>query len=419
MAHILLVGKGGFGDMIPLLAVANAMQERGHNIRIAAEEHHRSACAAIGVQLELMPANLRSRSALDDGENAQSLRARLKSTLNPGQVEAELEALLPLVRQSDLVIGNQLAYAGALACRIVGRRWVFSVASPLAIPSVHDAPFWPFLHTWQRRAQSVGLSQRGFLPLARLATRMMMRSQVRLYRKLGVSLRGHPRFEGMYSTELNLMMTSPMLAPVQTDWPANTMSTGFAWFDPPFLGGDDQEQTIVVFANAGPPPIVFAPGGSTRCDPGEFFQQSVMAARLLGRRAIVVAAKKFHTQFESHPDILVTGYFPYARLFNLAAVVVHSAGIGALGWAARYGVPSLLVPSEWDQFDNARRAERIGLGRVMDITDYAGPNIANAITMLENDAEVRAGLTRMMPILAQEDGARLACEAVEKLLKVK
>jgi UDP:flavonoid glycosyltransferase YjiC (YdhE family) len=337
--------------------------------------------------------------------------------LDPSQVEAELNALLPLVRQADLVIGNQLAYAGALACRIADRRWVFSVVSPLAIPSVHDAPFWPYLHAWQRIAQKVGISQRGFLPLARLAIRMMMQSQVRLYRRLGVNLPGHPRFEGMYSTELNLVMTSPKLAPVQTDWPAHTVATGFAWFDPPFLGGLDQEQAIVAFASLGPPPIVFAPGGSTRVDPGEFFHQSVTAARLLGRRAIIVAAKKFHTQFESHPDILVTGYFPYARLFNLAAVVVHSAGIGALGWAARYGVPSLLVPSEWDQFDNARRAERARLGRVMDIAAYTGANIASAIATLENDAGVRAGLRHLAPILAQEDGVRLACDAVEKLLE--
>jgi UDP:flavonoid glycosyltransferase YjiC (YdhE family) len=75
-----------------------------------------------------------------------------------------------------------------------------------------------------------------------------------------------------------------------------------------------------------------------------------------------------------------------------------------------------LVPSEWDQFDNARRAERAGLGRVMDIASYTGPNIATAIAMLENDAAVREGLMQIAPILAQEDGARVACDAVEKLL---
>jgi len=417
MAQILLVGKGGFGDLIPLFALAKALQDRGHRIQIAAQEHHRLACVAMGLSLQPLPQDGRASTELHQVE-ARSHRfiTRLRETLAPEQFEAELNALIPLVQQADLVIGNQLAYAGALACRVVGRRWVFSAASPLVIPSRYDAPFWPYLYPWQQRVARLGLSQRMFLSLARLATGALMHPQVRLYRRLGIPLPGHPRFEGLYSTELNVLMTSPELAPAQPDWPRGTLATGFAWFDPPFLGGDDQEQAIVAFAQAGPPPIVFAPGGSTRGDPGPFFQQSVAAAQASGRRAIIVAAKKFHGQIVPHPDILVTGYFPYARLFRHAALVVHSAGIGALGWAARFGVPSLLVPSEWDQFDNARRAQRIGLGQVLGMGNYLAPRIVAAIREIEGDARIANGLSRIAPILNAEDGTRIACDAVDALL---
>lgn len=403
--------------MIPLFALARTLQNRGHAIQIAAEESSRSACTALGLPWQpLLMESLASGELHQNEANPRSIFTRLRSTLAPDQFEAELDALLPLVRQSDLVIGNQLAYSAALACRVAGRRWVFSAASPLVIPSRHDAPFWPYLYPWQQRAARLGLSQRMFLLLARLATRGLMQSQARLYRRLGIAMPGHPRFESMYSSELNLLMASPTLAPAQPDWPPRTLATGFAWFDPPFLGGDDQEQAIVAFAQGGPAPIVFAPGGSTRGEPGAFFEQSVAAARAMGRRAIIVAAKKFHAQIPPHPDILVTGYFPYARLFRHAALVVHSAGIGALGWAARFGVPSLLVPSEWDQFDNARRAERIGLGRVLDIGNYTAARIVAAIQTLERDGKVTDSLNRMAPILRAEDGAQIACDAVETLL---
>lgn len=404
--------------MIPLFALARTLQDRGHAIQIAAEESSHSACTAMGLPWQPLPRESLASAELHQNEaNPRSVFTRLRSTLAPDQFEAELDALLPLVRQSDLVIGNQLAYAAALACRVAGRRWVFSAASPLVIPSRHDAPFWPYLYPWQQRAARLGLSQRMFLPLARLATRGVMQSQTRLYRRLGIAMPGHPRFESMYSSALNLLMASPTLAPAQPDWPPRTLATGFAWFDPPFLGGDDQEQAIVAFAQGGPAPIVFAPGGSTRGEPGAFFEQSVTAARAMGRRAIIVAAKKFHAQIPPHPDILVTGYFPYARLFRHAALVVHSAGIGALGWAARFGVPSLLVPSEWDQFDNARRAQRIDLGRVLDIGNYTAARIVAAIQTLERDGKVTDSLNRMAPILRAEDGAQIACDAVESLLR--
>jgi UDP:flavonoid glycosyltransferase YjiC (YdhE family) len=409
MASFLLVGQGGFGDMIPLYALARGLKQRGHDIRIAAQEHQRSACEAADLSFVALP------STAPLGVRAKEV-TRLWNTLSPEQFEAEYTALLPLVDGVDGVIGNQLAYAAALASRVVGRRWVFSAASPLVIPSIRDAPYWPYLYPWQKRAARLGLPQRLFLPAARLATRVVMQSQVRLYRRLGVPLTGHPRFEAMYSSALNLLMTSPELAPAQPDWPAHTVATGFAWYDPPFLGGSDQEQTIVEFAAAGPAPIVFAPGGSTRVEPGAFFEQSVAAAQMSGRRAIIVAAKKFHGRLASSPQVLVTGYFPYARLFRHASLVVHSGGIGALGWAARYGVPSLLVPTEWDQFDNARRAERAGLGRVLDIRRYTAANIVAAIRALENDTHVAAALARLAPLLSAEDGERVASEAVAALL---
>jgi UDP:flavonoid glycosyltransferase YjiC (YdhE family) len=416
MANILLVGKGGFGDLMPLFALATALQQRGQSVLVAAECHHGAACAAMGLRLAPLHQNDLAESGARRFGDAPSWGERLRSTLAPDQLESELEQLLPLVRDSDIVIGNQLAYAGRLACHMVGRRWVFSAASPLAIPSEHDAPYWPYLYPYQKRASRLGVSQRHFLPLARFGTRVFMQSQTQLYARLGVRLPGHPRFEGIYSPDLNLLMTSPEIAPIQTDWPQKTLATGFAWFDPPFLGGSDQEQTIVAFAQAGPRPIIFAPGGGTRVDPGAFFEQSVAAVKLTGRRAIVVAAKKFHDQFEVDNNLLVTGYFPYARLFRHAALVVHSGGIGALSWAARFAVPSLLVPSEWDQFDNARRAERLGLGAVLDAPRYRAGNIAAAIEHIGSDGRISKSLGRLAPILSREDGAKVASDAVDALL---
>lgn len=418
MARILLVGQGGFGDLIPLFALAKALQDRGHDVLLAAPESHRHACTVMGLTLAGLP-DLGATSATPQtpvGVWLHRLR-RARASLAPPRAEEEFDRLLPLVQRADVVIGNQLAYTAALCCRVTGKRWVYAAASPLAIPSRLDPPFWPLLFRWQRMVARLGGSQRPFLTLTRLATRVLMQKQVSAHRRLGVAPAGHPRFEAMYSAELNLLLTSPFLVSSQADWPRATEVTGFAWFDPPFLGGADQEEAIVSFVQSGPAPVVFAPGGSTRIDPGPFFVESVAAVRRSGIRAIIVAAKKFHSQLPRHPDILVTGYFPYARLFRHAAAVVHSGGIGTLGWAARFGVPSLLVPSEWDQFDNAVRAERAGWGRVLDIRRYREKHIARAISVLLADTHVRQSLDCAAPALSAEDGASAGAAAVDNLLR--
>ena len=416
MAEILIVGKGGFGDVLPLLAVARELRRRGHGVRLAAEAHHAQACELAGVPFHAL-------QALPDPEHGRAgsawsaARRALRETLSPASLAAEVQALLPLARDADLLMGNQLAYAGALAHRVLGKPWVFCAASPLAIPSRHDPPSWPYLQGLQRAAARLGLPQRWFIAPARAATRVLMRPQAAARRELGLAGRGHPRFEAMYSRQLNLLAASPLLAPPQPDWPVATRVTGFAWFEPEFLGDDAQWQRLREFAQAGSaPPLVFAPGGSLRTRPEEFLRQAAAACRQLGRRAILVAAPRFQQGLQLDGDIALTGYMPYSRLFALAGAVVHSAGIGTIGWGMRAGVPQLLLPTEWDQYDNARRAERAGVARALPAGAGDARELARALGELLDDKALAQRARDAAQRTAAEDGAAVACDALQALL---
>jgi rhamnosyltransferase subunit B len=45
--------------------------------------------------------------------------------------------------------------------------------------------------------------------------------------------------------------------------------------------------------------------------------------------------------------------------------LVHHGGIGSSAQALYAGVPQLVVPSAYDQFDNALRLQRMGVARVV------------------------------------------------------
>jgi rhamnosyltransferase subunit B len=51
MARILIVGKGSYGDMFPLLAIAQRLKARGHTVDIASQAHHETATASINAPL--------------------------------------------------------------------------------------------------------------------------------------------------------------------------------------------------------------------------------------------------------------------------------------------------------------------------------------------------------------------------------
>ena len=407
MAHILIVGKGGFGDLFPLFSIGHGLRARGHDVTVAAESHHGAACAQIGARHVVLDTPASPR--------ADSLRGQLAATLDPAALAAEVRALEPLARGADLMLGNQLAYAGAIVRDLLGKPWAFCAASPLALPSRRDPPLWPYLRHVQAAAAALGLPQSVFVGVARVGSRTLMRAQTRLRRELGVASRAHPRFEALYSSQLNLLPVSPLLLLPQPDWPTPTRLTGFAWFESNFLGDQRLADALAEYAAAGSAPVVLAPGGSSRADPLRFIQRGIAACRALGRRAIVVAAPRLHAALPSGDDVRPTSYLPYAQLFGQAAVVLHSGGIGTLGWAMRAGVPSLLLPGDWDQYDNARLARRAGVAEVLG-ADANPRHDAAALDALLGDAALHARVRRLAPQVAAEDGAAVACDAIEAII---
>jgi UDP:flavonoid glycosyltransferase YjiC (YdhE family) len=77
------------------------------------------------------------------------------------------------------------------------------------------------------------------------------------------------------------------------------------------------------------------------------------------------------------------GYVDYDRHLSRYAAVVHHAGSGVLYGCLTHGVPAVVFPLDYDQFDNAARAEAAGLARWIRTLD-ALPDAVRAV--LADDA---------------------------------
>lgn len=406
MANILIVGRGGYGDMFPMFAIARELGKRGHKVRIAAEKHHLDSLLHTGI--ELIPT--------DTGTAGSFWRKAGLEALVQSDIESEYGIILEPAKEADIIIGNQLAYSGSIASRVLGKPWVFCAPSPLAIPSPAKPPVFPYLGWLQNLSGKHGLPKDACLALVKGFSRLAMSSNIRLQRRLGIFDGRNPRFEGMYSDSLNLILASRLMVPALPDWPANTVVTGHTWFDPEHFRDEIKIARLRNFLSSGPPPIVFAPGGGLRKNPLAFVRESLRACTLLKTRGIIVAADRFHAGIPVSDQVLVTGYVPYAELLKGARAFVHSGGIGALGWGAKFGIPSLAVPREWDQFDNALRAQRLGIGCILKASDCHGEKIADAVSNMVDNQSMKMRLREVAPEISQERGEETACDEIEKLL---
>ncbi|MEE4134793.1 MAG: glycosyltransferase [Desulforhopalus sp.] len=100
-------------------------------------------------------------------------------------------------------------------------------------------------------------------------------------------------------------------------------------------------------------------------------------------------------------NMLVTGYLPHRQVLVHCRLVISNAGHGLVLKALGQGVPLLLIPWGRDQFGVASRAEHLGVARVIPRGACRALSLHEAITALLNDP----GCTRA----AQREARRLQC----------
>jgi UDP:flavonoid glycosyltransferase YjiC (YdhE family) len=219
-----------------------------------------------------------------------------------------------------------------------------------------------------------------------------------------------------HSPELVLAPFSRVLAEPQPDWPPQTVLTGFPFHVQDGAGGP--APALERFLEAGPPPVVFTLGASTAWAAGSFYEASTRAAQLLRVRAVLVLADPRNRPAALPENIMAINYAPFTELLPRAAAMVYHGGIGTTGLALRAGRPMLIVPTTYDQPDNAERLVRLGVGRSLSPRRYTPARVAAELCRLLHDPEYARRARTAGEQVQQEDGVQAACDALENLLPV-
>jgi UDP:flavonoid glycosyltransferase YjiC (YdhE family) len=408
---------GSWGDVLPYLAIALGLRDRGHRVAMATSECYRQKVQALGVEFRTV------RPDSDWVVDPALMRRRSHPTL--GLIRVARDWLLPALRESyedtaaachgaDLLVSHPLAYAARLVAENRGVRWVSTMLVPLGFFSAHDTLALPLPVVLSAPFRWLGpRMRRSFLQTGKRATRFLAKPWYRLRAELGLphATAGNP-LSDVHSPDLVLALFSKVFAGKQPDWPPQTVITGFPVS--PLAGGTDLPPELTQFLDDGPPPVVFTLGTAVGCDAGRFYATSVEVARSLGMRAVLVG-KGLSAQFAVGTEVIAVDYAPYSELFPRAAVIVHHGGIGTTGLAMRSGRPMLVVPRAWDQPDNAARVERLGIARVIPLRRYTATRVAGELRrLLDGEYTRRASAVREQ--MAEEDGVRGACDALEAYL---
>jgi len=413
--RIVITTWGSFGDLFPYLELGRALRARGHDVVLATCPIYRDIVAGEGLRFHP------TRPDVDPDDTA--LLARVMDPAR-GTEAVVKEMLVPALRDAyadlsavadgaDLIVAHPVTFVARVVAEERKLPWLSTVLAPTSFFSIHDFPILPphvGVAGFARRHHWAARVIRG---LAKTVTARWLAPLHQLRRERGLAPVGHPLFEGQFSPHGTLALFSRVLGGPQPDWPAKATVTGFL-----FRGDQDAlPAELDAFLSIGPAPIVFTLGSSAVGVPGAFYDESVKAAAALGRRAVLLVGRP--QQSISRPVVpagmMAVDYAPHGALFPRAAAVVHHGGVGTTAQGLRAGCPALIVPHAHDQFDNAGRVERLGLGRTLDARRYAADAAVPLLRALLDAPQVAARGREIAAAIALENGPETAAGVIEAL----
>ncbi|MDD5301749.1 MAG: glycosyltransferase [Elusimicrobia bacterium] len=418
MARLILSTFGSHGDLNPFLALGLELKSRGHSVVVAAAPVYKDDAERLG--LEHAPL----RPDLDQADVKMLGRA-----LDPrwGAEVIVRELLMPRIRESyadlekaasgaDLIVSHTLTYAAPVLAEKKGLKWLSVSLQPLMFFSAYDPPVLAPA-PWLAALRPLGPRVNG--PLLRLLKRFAYSwgEPVRALRKeLCLGPGQDPIFEGQHSPYGVLALYSGLFAAPRIDWPPRVTVCGFPFLDQD-IGGKPLDPRLEAFLAGGDKPIVSTLGSTAVRIAGDFYETAVEAAKLLKKRAVLLAGDGVEALGALPPEIIAVPSAPYHLLFPRCAAVVHSGGIGTTAQVLRAGVPQIAAPFAHDQYDNAARLERMGVGYQIKRQRLKAPELAATLSRLLNGKEINNQAAQVGAAIRAENGVKIACDAIEDALK--
>ena len=415
--RVVMATIGSLGDLHPYIALALEMKKRFIEPVIATSNIYRQKIESLGIEFHPVrpdmpeqgtPEYLAMMSGVVDPN--RGMEYLFKNILVPA-VHDMYDDLSAAIEDADLLVTHPIVLAGPPLAQTSGIPWVSTVLAPASIWSAFD-PWVPPNMPWLHKVLKGGpFFARLYLNLVKAMSAPWLDEVYSLRAELGLPKGEHPLFGGQFAPDLNLALFSNELSQPQADWPANTIVTGFAVFDKKDNAPPDID--LLRFLGRGPAPVVFTLGSAAVHLAGDFYRESIAAARLLKRRAVLLVGSDENKPKHPLPeDIIAVNYAPLGELLPRAAAMVHQGGVGTTGQGLRAGIPTLVVPFANDQQDNAARIERLGVSRTVTRDNYKAERIASELKELLGNPVYTRTAREVGSRVRAERGAALAVDLI-------
>jgi rhamnosyltransferase subunit B len=417
--NIAIVANGATGDVHPLLAFAKALKTRGHSVHTIVSSNGAEVAQHLGLNPVAIPDSINVPGLLPPRvpgfvSNSWVFQGFYRHAQRRERTLRIMRWLYKLISEKQheySVLVSRVPDVGArLARERLGIPLVCVQLQPAAFRSVHEAFGLP-LPDGDTAALRAARALMWF-GTDWIIDRMLTGEINRFRSELGLPPVWRILKEWIFSPDLNIGLFPRWYGAPQPDWPVHTHLTGFPLYDAaeamevPADAGD--------FFQQGAPPVVFT--RSLHRERSEhYFDTAIEACRQLGLRGMFVGRVPDSVVRRLPDFVRHFTYVPFSRLLPQAAALIHHGGIGTTSQAIAAGIPQLVVPLVDDQWDQARRVEKLGVGLRLHPRRFRGRLAVSKLACLLDSKQIRRTCHGYADMVAKDDPMNDACRLVEEL----
>jgi UDP:flavonoid glycosyltransferase YjiC (YdhE family) len=394
--RILFTTTARFGHFHPLVGLARAAKDAGHEVAFACPQ---SLCAAVQVSgFQVFP------TEDDTGDDPQLVAVLERIGRIPAgapraaaylmEVFIGLEARRALPKlvvlgadwKPDLIVREEYELAGAIT------------AEHLEIP--HVAVQVTYAANWQQQATVFGDVVSRQLDELRASVGLPSDPTLAmLYRHLLVS------FDPPSLLDLNVTMPDGTLYLRPTVFDRSSRDAPPAWLTPQV-----------------PRPLVYASFGTVAPTMPNIFPDAynVLLEGLrdhAGTVVLTVGRDRDPADLGEQPDhVHVERYIPQSSILEQCDLVVTHGGHNTVLAALSLGVPMVILPFFADQFQNAARCETLGVAQVIPGREMTPDRLRTAVRTVLEDDQYRRNATRLKSEIEALPGLEVGVTHLERLV---
>jgi UDP:flavonoid glycosyltransferase YjiC (YdhE family) len=413
---ILIVAVGSYGDVLPLVGLGRALRSRGHAVTLFTNAHFANLVQHTGLNFVAMG----SAEEYDAVANHPDLwhphkgwRVIMKRMMSGTFLEEAYQLLCShLVPGKTVLISTTLGFVARLVQETHRIPLVTVHLSPGVFHSAYQAPRMPGLPlpNWL----PVQLKQGVWKVIDHLLIDPLLKPKLnRLRRELGLPPVSRIFHHWLHSPHLVLGLFPKWFATPQPDWPSSTVLTDFPLYDA--AGDSDLPTTIQGFLDVHPRPLVFTPGSANKHGTS-FFAEAAKACQVLNRPGIFLTRYPEQLPQSLPSQVVHFSYAPLSQLLPHCTALIHHGGIGTCAQALQAGVPQLIQPFAFDQFDNGARIEQLGVGQTISQRSFRSPTIVGHLQDLLSSKTVGTACHSVKDSFKDSNPLAESCILIERMM---